>query len=86
MIYWKPTYSFNLFSYFNMKLKLNLNDLADNFFENTRMLGLVASVKDYQFCWYLNQLLRFDFRINNDIEIQLFKNIIPASEPANIAG
>ena len=56
-----------------MKLKLNLDDLADDFFENSHMLGLVAPVKDYQFCWHLNQLLRFDFRINNDIEIQLLK-------------
>ncbi|WP_315818940.1 IPExxxVDY family protein [Paraflavitalea speifideaquila] len=33
----------------------------------------MAPVKNYQFCWQLNQLLRFDFRLNNDIEIQLFK-------------
>jgi hypothetical protein len=28
-------------------------------------------MKDYQFCWQLNNLLGMDFRINNDIEIQL---------------
>ena len=56
-----------------MKLKLNIEDMTGEFFENTRLLGLVAPVKDYQFCWQLNNRLRFDFRINNDIEIQLAK-------------
>lgn len=56
-----------------MKLKLDFDDLADDFFDNTRLIGIVASVKNYQFCWHLNQALRFDFRINNEIEIQLFK-------------
>jgi len=56
-----------------MKLKLDIEDLAADFFEGTRLLGLVAPVKDYQFCWQLNNRLRFDFRINNEIEIQLTK-------------
>lgn len=56
-----------------MKLKLDFDDLAEEFFEDTILLGLVAPIKDYQFCWHLNHLLRYDFRINNDIEIQLFK-------------
>ena len=45
--------------------------LADEFLEGTRMLGIVAPVKDYQFCWYVNQILQVDFRKNNDLEIQL---------------
>lgn len=56
-----------------MKLKLDLDDLTDDFFDNTRLIGIVAPVKNYQFCWQLNQLLRFDFRSNNDLEIQLVK-------------
>jgi hypothetical protein len=56
-----------------MKLKLNIDDLTGEFFEGTRLLGVVAPIKDYQFCWQLNNRLRFDFRINNDIEIQLTK-------------
>jgi hypothetical protein len=56
-----------------MKFKLDLGDLTDDFFEDTRLIGIVAPIKDYQFCWNLNQLMRFDFRVNNDIEIQLFK-------------
>lgn len=56
-----------------MKFKLDLNNLADDFFEDTRLIGIVAPVKDYQLCWQLNQLFRFDFRNNNEIEIQLSK-------------
>lgn len=56
-----------------MKLKLNIEDMTGEFFENTRLMGIVAPVKDYQFCWQLNARLRFDFRSNNDIEIQLTK-------------
>jgi len=56
-----------------MKFKLDIDELADDFFEDTRLMGIVAPVKDYQLCWQLNQLLRFDFRTNNDIEIQLNK-------------
>lgn len=54
-----------------MKLKLDLDELAEDFFRDTRLIGVVAPMKDYQLCWHLNQLLTFDFRNNNDIEIQL---------------
>lgn len=53
------------------KLSLNNHDLAEEFFEDTRLLGIMAPVKDYQFCWSLNAALGMDFRINNGIEIQL---------------
>lgn len=56
-----------------MKLKIDNEELAQEFFENSLLLGIVAPVKDYQFSWQLNQILGFDFRINNDIEIQLAK-------------
>jgi hypothetical protein len=56
-----------------MKLKLDLDELAQDFFEDSRLLGIVAPVKDYRFCWLLNHKLRFDFRMKNDIEIQLTK-------------
>ena len=56
-----------------MKLVLDNKDLTDDFFEDTRLLGIMAPVKDYLFCWHLNNLLGIDFRINNDIEIQLTK-------------
>jgi hypothetical protein len=56
-----------------MKLVLDSKDLTDGFFEETRLLGIMAPVKDYQFCWLLNNFLGVDFRINNEIEIQLTK-------------
>ena len=56
-----------------MKLILDSKGLTDCFFEETKLLGIMAPVKDYQFCWQINNLLGVDFRINNDIEIQLTK-------------
>ena len=56
-----------------MKLKLDQDWMTDDFFEGTRLIGIVASMKDYQLCWHLNQLLNFDFRNNTEIEIQLKK-------------
>ncbi|MET0635426.1 MAG: IPExxxVDY family protein [Chitinophagaceae bacterium] len=57
----------------SFKLSLNNHDLAEAFFEDTRLLGIMAPVKIYQFCWQLNNLLGMDFRINHDIEIGLKK-------------
>ena len=56
-----------------MKLKIDNEALAEEFFEDSLLLGIVAPIKDYQFSWQLNQLLGLDFRVNNDIEIQLTK-------------
>ena len=56
-----------------MKLKIDNETLAQEFFDCTRLLGIVAPVKDYQFTWHINQILGFKFRINNNLEIQLKK-------------
>ena len=56
-----------------MKLVLDTKDMMDGFFEETKLLGIMAPMKDYQFCWQLNKLLGIDFRINNELEIQLKK-------------
>ena len=56
-----------------MKLVLDTKDLTDGFFEETKLLGIMAPMKDYQFCWQLNNLLNIDFRINHELEIQLKK-------------
>lgn len=73
-----------------MKLKLDMDDMAEEFLDDTRIIGIVAPVKDYQLCWKLNQMLRFDFRNNNDIEIQLkrknrtyYFSVFEYSEPNN---
>ena len=56
-----------------MKLILDNKNLTGEFFEDTKLLGIMAQIKDYQLCWHLNSLMGMDFRINNDIEIQLTK-------------
>ena len=56
-----------------MKLRLNVDELNDDFFEETRLLGITAPVKNYQFCLQLNNQLGYDFRLNADIEIHLRK-------------
>jgi hypothetical protein len=56
-----------------MKLKLDVEELATGFFEDARLLGIVAPLKDYQLCWNINNRLCFQFRNNNEIEIQLTK-------------
>jgi len=56
-----------------MKLLLNTKELTDVFFEDTRLLGIMAQVKDYRLCWHMNTSLGMDFRINHEIEIQLAK-------------
>ena len=55
------------------KFKIDNEALAEEFFEGSRLMGIVAPVKDYQFSWQLNQVTGYKFRINNDIEIQLTK-------------
>jgi hypothetical protein len=55
------------------KLLLNTRELTDGFFDETRLLGIMAPVKDYQFAWQLNSSMGMDFRLNADIEIQLTK-------------
>lgn len=56
-----------------MKLKIDNSESIDAFFENSRLIGIVAPIRDYQFCWLLNQYLKFDFRTYHDLEIQLEK-------------
>jgi hypothetical protein len=56
-----------------MKLKIDNDLLAEEFFENTHLLGIVAPVKNYQFIWHINQSLGYTFRLNSDFEIELRK-------------
>lgn len=56
-----------------MKLKIDNDTLVEEFFYCTRLLGIVAPMKDYQFSWMVNQYMGFNFRINHNLEIQLRK-------------
>lgn len=56
-----------------MKLILNVDILNQDFFEDTKLLGISTTVKNYKLCWQLNNLLGFNFRLNNELEIRLLK-------------
>jgi hypothetical protein len=56
-----------------LKLSINNQELAEAFFEGSRLLGIMSPIKGYQFCWQLNNVLGMDFRVNHDIEIRLKK-------------
>lgn len=53
------------------KLRLNIEELNEDFFDDTRLLGITATVKNYQFCLQLNNLLGYQFRLNPGLEIHL---------------
>ncbi len=57
----------------SQKLKIDNETLAEEFFEDCFLLGIVVPIKDYQFSWQLNHLLGLDFRVNNEKEIELTK-------------
>lgn len=54
-------------------LALKNQDIIDEFFEDTKLLGIVTTVKDYRFCWNLNNMLDLDFRINHELEIKVHR-------------
>jgi hypothetical protein len=56
-----------------MKLRIDNRELVEEFFQDSRMIGIVAPLKAYHFCWLLNNELRIDFRTSGDLEIQLEK-------------
>lgn len=53
------------------KLKIDNDLLVEEFFEDVQLIGVVSPLKHYQFAWSVNNSLGFNFRINNDLEIQL---------------
>lgn len=56
-----------------MKLKLDVAEMTEDFFGDAHLLGIVAPVRDYQFCWQINRQFHFNFRVNIGLEIQLNK-------------
>ena len=56
-----------------MKLKLNIDELTDDFFNDTRLFGIIMPAKSYRFCWLLNNTLGYNFRLNTELEIHLQK-------------
>jgi hypothetical protein len=56
-----------------MKLKIENDELSEEFFSDTLMIGIVSAVKGYKFCWSINHHLSIDFRSHPDLEIHLEK-------------
>ena len=56
-----------------MKLKIDNDDLEEEFFSDAFVMGIVAPQKDYSFIWNINQMLGFKFVINHNLEIQYRK-------------
>ncbi len=56
-----------------MKLKIDNEALAEEFFECSRLIGIVAPCNDYHFTWHMNRQLGYNFTLNNSLEIQLKK-------------
>ena len=55
------------------KLTLDIDEITDDFFTDTRLLGIVVSSKNYRFCWQVNSVLGYNFRLEPELEIQLKK-------------
>lgn len=55
------------------KLIIDNDELTLEFFEDARLIGIVASMKGYQFCGGLNETLRMKFKLSEDIGIGLKK-------------
>lgn len=55
------------------KMILDNAGLTDDFFIDTRLIGIMAPIKNYKFCWNINHSLGFNFRLAPDIEKQLHK-------------
>ena len=62
-----------LYLYYSMKLVLDNVALTEDFFEDTFLLGIMAPVRNYHFCWHLNLHLGYNFRLNRDINKELRK-------------
>ena len=57
-----------------MKLKLNDDQISDQFFDHTRILGIASTLKNYQLCFQIEKQLQIDFRTSQDLQIPLEKN------------
>jgi hypothetical protein len=57
-----------------LKLKLDQDQLVEDFFDSTHLVGMVSSARDYQLCWQINRQLHYQFRVNNSLEINLSKH------------
>lgn len=57
-----------------MKLKLDDERMSDDFFEDTKILGIACPLKNYQFCWHVEKMLNIPFATSADLQIGMEKN------------
>ena len=57
-----------------MKLKLDEERMSDDFFEDTKILGIACSLKNYQFCWHIEKMIHIPFATSADLQIGMEKN------------
>lgn len=57
-----------------MKLKLDDERMSDDFFEDTKILGIACPLKNYQFCWHVEKTLNIPFATSADLQIGMEKN------------
>ena len=50
-------------------LSLDVDSMINDFFEDCRIYGIVTNFKNYKFCWYINKMMGYNFKLNVDIEI-----------------
>lgn len=55
------------------RFKLVSYKAVDDFFKDAHLMGIISSQKEYQLCWQINRLLRFNFKMNNEVEVVLQK-------------
>jgi hypothetical protein len=54
-------------------LILDDSHFSNDFYSESKLIGIVTSFKGYKFCWQLNKFLGLKFKLNNALEIQLKK-------------
>lgn len=56
-----------------MKLKLQSEPGMEDFFKDTRLIGMGSSLRVFQLCWHVNQLMDMAFRHYMELECKLTK-------------
>ena len=54
--------------------KLNVDAINDDFFEDTKLLGIITPLKRFQLCWQVNSRFGFKFSMSKDKELKLEKH------------
>ncbi len=57
-----------------MKYRLDEDSSTDLFFEGTKILGIVSTLKNYLFCWHIQNNLNIYFGTTIDMQIGMEKN------------